>query len=232
MNRSLLLILLTTALAAPVFAADEQVSKPIEPETISLGRPVSFEKDIRDIFELNCVACHYEGGAESRLVVEEAAAMIKGGKRGAGIIPGKPDESLIYLVAARKKAPHMPPLPNKVEAAALTPRELGLLRQWIIEGAQADGTDTGTKVNWQPIPAGMHASYAVALSPWADRVAASRANQLSIFEVDSGNEVKLLDPKLIEISFIQSLFIPMEGCSRREDFASLNSGNSRRTFKP
>ena len=216
MIRSLLLILLTATLLTPAFAADEQASKPIEPETISLGRPVSFEKDIRDIFELNCVACHYEGGAESRLIVEEAATMIKGGKRGAGIVPGKPDESLIYLVAARKKAPHMPPLPNKVEAASLTPRELGILRQWILEGAQADGTDTDTKVNWQPIPAGMHASYAVALSPWADRVAASRANQLSIFEVDSGNEARLLDPNLASLKIDDQAMYP--GGAAHRDF--------------
>lgn len=216
MIRSLILVVLSAFIAAPTLAADEKVSKPIEPEKVSLGRPVSFENDIRDVFELNCVACHYEGGAESRLVVEDAAGMIKGGKRGAGIVPGKPDESLIYLVAARKKAPHMPPLPNKVEAAALTPKELGLLRQWIIEGAQADGTSTGTEVNWQPIPVGMNASYALALSPWADNVAASRANQLSILGVHTGDEVKLLDPNLSAIKLEDQAMYP--GGAAHRDF--------------
>ena len=214
MVRSLSLVLLSAFVALPVFA-DEAASKPIEPEAVSLGRPVSFEKDIRDIFELNCVACHYDGGAESRLVVEDAASMIKGGKRGAGIVPGKPDESLIYLVAARKKAPHMPPLPNKVEAAALTPKELGILRQWIIEGAQSDGMDTGTQVKWQPIPAGMTASYAVALAPWADRIAASRANQLSIFGVNTGEETKLLDPNLSAIK-VDDLAMYPGGAAHRD----------------
>jgi WD40 repeat protein len=215
MIRSLLLILLTTAFFTPAVAADEKASKPIAPEKISLGRRVSFEKDIRDIFELNCVACHYDGGAESRLVVEDAASMIKGGKRGAGIVPGKPDESLIYLVAARAKAPHMPPLPNKVEATALTPKELGLLRQWIVEGAQSDGTDAGTEVNWQPIPIGMNATYAVALAPWADRVAASRANQLSIFGTTTGDEIKLLDPNLSAIKLDDQSMYP-SGAAHRD----------------
>ena len=215
MVRSFLLIVLTTQLLTPTYAANEKTNKPIEPEKISLGRPVSFEKDIRDIIELNCVACHYEGGAESRLVVEDAATMIKGGKRGAGIVPGKPDESLIYLVAARKKTPHMPPLPNKVEAAAFTPKELGLLRQWILEGAKSDGTETGPKVNWQPIPAGMNASYAVALSPWADRVAASRANQLSIFGVNTGDEVKLIDSNLGPIKVGDQAMYP-RGAAHRD----------------
>lgn len=203
------------SVVAPAFAADEAASKPIVPEKISLGRPVSFEKDIVEIFDLNCLACHYEGGAESRLVVEDAASMIKGGKRGAGIVPGKPDESLIYLVAARVKAPHMPPLPNKVEAAALTPKELGLLRQWIIEGAKSEGMEAGTQVNWQPIPAGMTASYAVALAPWADRVAASRANQLSVFGVDTGEELKLLDPNLADVRQGEQLMYP-NGAAHRD----------------
>ena len=60
---------------------------------------------------------------------------MKGGKRGSAIVAGKPDESLLYLVASRKKSPAMPPLPNKVEAKALTPKELGILRQWILDGA-------------------------------------------------------------------------------------------------
>lgn len=216
MIRSFALILVSTILSVAAFAADEKDSKPIEPEKVSLGRPVSFEKDIRDIFELNCVACHYDGGAESRLIVENAAGMLKGGKRGAGIVPGKPDESLIYLVAARKKAPHMPPLPNKVEAAALTPKELGTLRQWIIEGAKSDEMDSGTQVNWQPIPSGMTASYAVSLAPWADRVAASRANQLSVFGVHTGDEVKLLDPNLSAIKLEDQAMYP--GGAAHRDF--------------
>jgi WD40 repeat protein len=216
MIRSLTFVVLSAFIAAPALAADEKGSKSIEPEKVSLGRPVSFEKDIRDIFELNCVACHYEGGAESRLVVENASGMLKGGKRGAGIVPGKPDESLIYLVAARKKTPHMPPLPNKVEAAALTPKELGTLRQWIVEGAKSDEKDSGTQVNWQPIPSGMTASYAVALAPWADRVAASRANQLSIFGVHTGAETKLLDPNLAAIKLEDQAMYP--GGAAHRDF--------------
>lgn len=221
MSRSISSLLLVSALAVSTSAADEKKAlKPIVPEKVSLGRPVSFEEDIRDMFDLNCVACHYEGGAESRLVLEEASHMIKGGKRGPGIVPGKPDESLIYLVSARLKAPHMPPLPNKVEAASLTPKELGLLRQWILEGAKADGMDGGTKVNWQPIPAGMTASYSVTLSPWADRVAASRANQISVFGVQTGDEVKLVDPNLAGIKFEDREMYP-DGAAHRDFVHSL-----------
>jgi len=219
MIRSLCLLSLMTALSVPAFAQDNAATG-IEPEKIELGRKVSFEKDIRDFLELNCVACHYDGGAESRLVVENASAMIKGGKRGAGIVPGKPDESLIYLVAARKKAPHMPPLPNKVEAAALTARELGLLRQWILEGAESDSTSTGTVVQWQPVPTSMKATYALSLSPWADRIAAGRANQISVLNVHTGEESQLIDPALSAVQMDGKPMYP-QGASQRDFVHSL-----------
>lgn len=217
MIRSAVAFSLVAFTFSPLQAADEKKeTKPIIPAKVELGRNVSFEKDIRDILDLNCVACHYEGGAESRFVVENVAGMLKGGKRGVGLVPGKPDESLIYLAAARAKAPHMPPLPNKVEASALTPRELGLLRQWIIEGAEADGMDMGTVVNWSPIPTGMQTTYAVSLSPWADLAAAGRANQISIFNVHTGTESKLLDPNLAAIKQNDQIMYP--GGAAHRDF--------------
>jgi WD40 repeat protein len=213
MIRTLHLLSLVAAMSLSAVAADEP-SKGIEPEKIDLGRPVSFEKDIRDILDLNCVACHNLADAESRLNVENVDSLLKGGKRGTAIVPGKPDESLLYLAAARKKQPHMPPLPNKVEASALTPKELGLLRQWIIEGAKSDSTGGGTIVKWQPVPEGMKATYAIALSPWADRVAASRANQISVFDIGSGAEVKLLDPALADVKLEDQVMYPTGAAHR------------------
>lgn len=214
MIRTLHLLSLVAAMTLSAVAADDE-AKPIEPAKVELGRPVSFEKDIRDILDLNCVACHNLADAESRLNVEDVDSLLKGGKRGTSIVPGKPDESLLYLAAARKKQPHMPPLPNKVEASALTPKELGLLRQWIIEGAKSDSTGGGTIVNWQPVPEGMKATYAISLSPWGDQLAASRANQVSIFDIGSGAEVKLLDPALTDIKLEEALMYP-NGAAHRD----------------
>ena len=128
---------LTFALLAATAVAQE--AKPlagaITPEAVNLGRPVDFDKDILPILENNCIACHNLGQQESKLNLEKLDTMIKGGKRGPSIVPKEPDKSLLYLVASRSKGPAMPPLPNKVDAKALTPKELGTLRQWILEGA-------------------------------------------------------------------------------------------------
>ena len=109
----------------------------LTPEAVHLTRPVDFEKDIAPILEANCLACHNAGIAESKLNVETADAIRKGGKRGPAVVPKHPESSRLLQVATRSQQPAMPPLPNKVEANALTPHQLGLLKQWILEALVA-----------------------------------------------------------------------------------------------
>ncbi len=80
-------------------------------------------------------ACHNAATAENQLILENAAAILKGGTAGPSIVPGKPEESLFIKVAARTAEPVMPPWPNDVQAKKLTPKELGILQQWVAEGA-------------------------------------------------------------------------------------------------
>lgn len=206
MPRQMLNTLCLSAILLSSAVSSAQEAKPaagvIQPEAVNLGRPVDFDKDIVPILENNCIACHNLGQAESKLNLEKHDTTMKGGKRGAAIVPQKPDESLLYLVAARAKGPVMPPLPNKVDAKALTPKELGTLRQWIIEGAAAGSGGMRDQVNWQPVPSASKAIYSLAMAPWGRYVAAGRANVVSIFDVESGDELqKLLDPNLASVQF-------------------------------
>src|SRR5690242_15502015 len=95
----------------PVAAQEAKKPGQIEPAAVNLGRPVDFEKDIQPILDEKCVACHNVVTAESKLVLEDVAAMLKGGKRGPAIVPKDPDKSLLYRVASRGMDPAMPPLP-------------------------------------------------------------------------------------------------------------------------
>jgi WD40 repeat protein len=195
------LTILSLTLALMGSPAVAQEAKPaagaIAPEAINLGRPVDFDKDILPILENNCIACHNLGQQESKLNLEKLDAMMKGGKRGPSIVPKDPDKSLLYLVASRGKGPAMPPLPNKVDAKALTPKELGLLRQWIIEGAAGGAGGMKDQVNWQPVPTTAKAIYSVAMAPWGRYVAAGRANQVLLLDVETGDEIgRLIDPNL------------------------------------
>ena len=198
-----LTLLCSSSLCSSSLVAQEAkpaAANAIKPEAINLGRPVDFEKDIQPILDANCVACHNLGQAESKLNLEKVEFILKGGKRGPSIVAKDPDKSLIYLVASRAQGPAMPPLPNKVDAKALTPKELGTLRQWSLEGASGGMGGMKDQVNWQPVPATAKAIYSLAIAPWGRYVAAGRANQVLVYDVESGDELaRLVDPNLTAI---------------------------------
>src|ERR1044072_1516409 len=63
---------------------------------------------VQAIFEKHCLSCH--GAARmSELDLRQRETMLKGGKRGPAVVPGKPDDSLLYRAAARQGDLQMPP---------------------------------------------------------------------------------------------------------------------------
>ena len=220
-----LVVLCVFAAGSSSAVAEEESSteKPagITPEDVDLGRPVDFEEDIVPILDNNCVACHNVADAESRFNIETVETILKGGKKGAAVVPGKPEESLLFHVAARTKEPHMPPLPNEQGAEAFTPRELGLLKQWIIEGAKAGKQSKKEMIRFQPLPSSLQPIYSLALSPWAQVVAAGRANQVVIYDLQSGTLLqKLVDPALKDLKFNDELMYP-QGATHQDLVQSL-----------
>ncbi|MFO0918291.1 MAG: c-type cytochrome domain-containing protein [Planctomycetaceae bacterium] len=185
-------------LSAGVLAADDKPADgKIEPAAVDLGRPIDFTKDVQPILDDKCVACHNVAIAESRLILEDAPSIMKGGKRGPSVVPKDPEKSLLYILAARGQQPAMPPLPNKASAEAVTPQELGILKQWILEGAQGGMGSSGPAVAFQAVPESLHAIYSIALSPWSRYAVCSRANQIDVYDVVTGEYVqRLVDPAL------------------------------------
>ena len=177
----------------PVLCADEAIT----PAALDLGRPVNFETDIAPIFRANCVACHNKAKREGDLIIEDVASILRGGGSGDVVIPGKPDDSYLYNVAARVEESYMPPLPNTVQAKALTPRELGLLRQWIAEGAKAGTAAASSQLAWQSINAGLQAIYAVDTDAAGKFVAAGRGGNVTVYDLHATDHaVRLVDPQL------------------------------------
>src|SRR6476661_3432862 len=88
------------------------------------------EKSARTVLEARCIACH--GAARmSDLDLRERDTILKGGKRGPAIVPGKADESLLYKAIRRDGELQMPP-----GKAALTAAEVNAIRDWINSGAK------------------------------------------------------------------------------------------------
>lgn len=189
---SLAVLILSTA----TLRADEAII-PVDPQ---LGRPVDFYQDVYPILENKCLACHSGAVKENDLVLESAESILKGGASGESVVPGKPEESYMYLVAARTDEPVMPPLPNKVQAKALTPKELGIFKQWIAEGAKGGERQVDKSIAWQPVPETYKAVYSLALDPNRRFVYAGRGNRIFVYDTVSGQEVaRLSDPALLSL---------------------------------
>src|SRR5688572_6298410 len=101
------------------------------PAVATAGGPEepSWEKHVRPLFKSECFQCHGEGEqAEGGLDVRLARLIAKGGDSGAAVLPGKPDESLLFQ---RLRDGEMPPKEGK-----LTAGELETVRRWIAAGAK------------------------------------------------------------------------------------------------
>ena len=68
-----------------------------------------FEKRIRPLLVERCFACHGEDLAESDLRLDSRADMLEGGSRGAAIVPGEPDKSLLIRAVNHADTLAMPP---------------------------------------------------------------------------------------------------------------------------
>lgn len=195
------LLVIVTAFCRLAVAEDAPAAtEAIAPAKVDLGRPVDFERDIVPILEANCFACHNAAINESDLVLEDVAAMLKGGASGPAVVPGDAAKSLLFRVASRAEEPVMPPLPNDVEAKSLTPEQLELLKLWIEEGANKGTGGAGGQMNWQPIPSTLQAIYSVSLTPNGRWAAAGRANQIEIYDLALNRKVaNAVDPQLAAI---------------------------------
>src|SRR5262245_54015535 len=128
-------------LAVPSFAvaADEPkepVKKdlpPIPVVTIDHKDPVVYEKEIHPIFVNKCAHCHSSSTKkEGRFGLGSYENLMRGGKSGPAVVPGKGSESLLYKSAGRTGKPQMPPKGED----PLTKEELALIKLWIDQGAK------------------------------------------------------------------------------------------------
>jgi hypothetical protein len=93
----------------------------------------SYTTDIKPFLTRYCMNCHNDAKPKAGYSVETFADLTKSGKRGALVVPEKPDESRLLLSLAGKGKP-MPPR----KAAQPREEEVGKVRDWIKGGAKDD----------------------------------------------------------------------------------------------
>jgi hypothetical protein len=99
------------------------------------SKPVDFQREVRPVLSDNCFHCHGPDKntrlVDLRLDTKEGAF----GQRSNGtpIVPGKPEESLLFQrITASTAARRMPP---EYSHKALTEKQIDIIRRWISEGA-------------------------------------------------------------------------------------------------
>ncbi|MBI1358471.1 MAG: DUF1553 domain-containing protein [Acidobacteria bacterium] len=85
-----------------------------------------------EVLHTRCLQCHNADTAMSELRLDSRDGALAGGKRGAAVVPGSPDSSLLFRAVSHQAEPHMPPT-GKLDAA-----EIAVLRDWIAAGAKWD----------------------------------------------------------------------------------------------
>lgn len=109
------------------------ISKGLVPAAAPLESAVS-EPEVRAILQVRCVVCHGKSRQEGGLDLRTLASRLKGGKSGPAVVPGKPEESLLYKRMANGE---MPPakLSFSVAVQIATPVEIEKVKAWIAGGA-------------------------------------------------------------------------------------------------
>ncbi len=118
------------------FAAEKKKTEiKIRPLDSVAAAQVSFTRDVKPILVNTCVECHSSEDPDSDFEVTSVETLKqKGKKAGAGVIPGKPDESaIVQYIRGLTDEPQMPK-----GSPALSEDELHLIRQWIAAGAKDD----------------------------------------------------------------------------------------------
>jgi hypothetical protein len=137
-----LITLLFIGMAAVVLtanAADKKIDVSKLPPA-SKKQGVTFDKDIKPIFEQSCFKCHSAKAEKlkGKLKLDSLEDALKGGDNGVDVVANKPAESPLLISVAHigDEDDFMPPPKNKAGIKALTSEEVGLIRAWIEQGAK------------------------------------------------------------------------------------------------
>jgi hypothetical protein len=86
-----------------------------------------------------CTECHNDTKTKAGYNLDGYATLLKGGRKGAAVVPGSPDRSMVVktLTGGAKR---MPPAKSPQPKAD----ELTLLKEWIKAGAKDDSTKSDT----------------------------------------------------------------------------------------
>ena len=139
------------------------------------------DQDVLPILAKNCFQCHGEDLKMANLDLRTREDMLKGGDKGPSLVPGKAEQSLLYMRVSGHAKPQMPmaPLPP------LSEHEMLVLKNWIDQGASW-GEATSARADTQAPGDKANASYL----EYQERVITDEMRQWWAFSNRSGTRLR------------------------------------------
>jgi len=94
---------------------------------------INFKESIAPILVKNCIECHNSSVTKGNLNLETLTSTLKGGDEGKAIVPGKPEQSQLYLKIIEGENKKKPEMPRK--KPALAKADVEKIKAWIEQGA-------------------------------------------------------------------------------------------------
>jgi hypothetical protein len=125
------------ALTPLVARADDDLDpSKLPPASTKTG--VTYDTDIKPIFDVSCIKCHKGDKPKAKLHLDSLDGILKGSKEGKVVVPGNLAKSpLVFAVAhVGDSDDFMPPPVAKSKIEPLTADQVGLIRAWVEQGAK------------------------------------------------------------------------------------------------
>ncbi|HEX2750871.1 MAG TPA: c-type cytochrome domain-containing protein, partial [Verrucomicrobiales bacterium] len=84
-----------------------------------------WSQKVQPMMDVQCTKCHGVLEQKSGLELDTVEKLLKGGDEGPVVIPGKPEESKLYIALGAGADPHMPPKKQVSDA------ERAAVKEWI-----------------------------------------------------------------------------------------------------
>ncbi len=153
---------------------------------VGSSRQISYSRNVKPFLELNCAPCHYGSQSQGGLSMESTSRLLRGGRKGPAIVPGKASESLLIALMEHRAEPKMPPIPDA------KPLDTRLLRAWIDAGAK-DDSPSRPPATPRPIPNSQRPNdrriTAAAFSPNGSTLAVGGYRDVMLVDSQSGRSL-------------------------------------------
>jgi len=155
----------------------------------------AFSADVAPILQKNCLACHSSSAKMGGFIMESYALLMKGGKDGPAIVPGKSEQSRLIEMLEGKVQPRMPFGTDPLAAS-----DIATLKAWIDAGAKGPAAgEAAQALGPLPIPdikpraAAVSPVVSLRFSPDGTLLAAGAYQQVRIINPADGKVIRTLE---------------------------------------